>query len=167
MGHADQMRLTEHHLVPRFHHTGTQNNVIQIPALIHQSWHRVFGVRSPEQVVVHLVQNWLPADQVGTIVVHRGSEEVCRVRPCEAQSRKSVDEERAFALIFPSNRPHEILKWWAWHWIPTDYFSLIDATIVGRTYLITPDQPDQKTLDRLVATERRLLEICTSRPRRR
>lgn len=167
MGHANETRLTEHHLVPKFHQTVTPNNVIQIPELIHRSWHRVFSVLAPEQVVDHLVRNWLPADQVGTVVVYRGSEVICRVQPSDVQACKSADEERAFALIFPSNRPHEILKWWAWHWIPTDYFSLIDATIVGRTYLINPDQPDQKTLDRLIATERRLIEIHTSRRRGR
>ena len=40
----------------------SSGNLIEVPVVLHRSWHRLFGTKTPEQIASVINKTWLDAD---------------------------------------------------------------------------------------------------------
>lgn len=157
MSTADPLQLTKHHLNPKTLRMSIQHNKVMIWRGLHEAWHILFWVLPPEDVLAELVRYWLVNQNVQVVYV-RTRFWSGTLRPVVARYLSSPKKQRAFNLVFPTERPLEVLKLWAWNWVPIDYLQELTVTIDNETYDISPDCKDEGFLEKIAHRQERKLE---------
>lgn len=148
MSTADPLQLTEHHLNPKSLRMRIRNNKVMIWRGLHEAWHILFRVFAPEDVIAELVRYWLVGQNVEKVFV-RTRYWSGTLRPLVDRYRSHPKKLRAYTLVFPTQLPLEVLKLWAWNWVPKDYLYELCVTIDGSVYHIPPDCPDTDFLQKI------------------
>lgn len=154
---VDQLAPTEHHLYPRSRlRQHLRQNTVMIPRGLHQAWHLLVYDATPEEALTQLVWHWLPANEV-TRVDYATRNDRGHVRPLPSPAPVGLKRHRAFELVFPTQRPLEIIKLWAWQWVPTDYVSGLSVRIKREDYIISTDFPDTDLIAKIKHRQHRKL----------
>lgn len=163
MGNANLLELTEHHLYPKTHRRNVRHNKVMVPRGVHQAWHTLVAIEPPEGAIVTIVQHFLPFEEVRIVDVATQNWEA-KIQPLRHKFAISPKKARAFELVFPTQRPLEILKLWAWQWAPRDYVRRLAVVIGQDEHSIPPDSPDPDLIARIKhRQECKLLELQSSR----
>lgn len=163
MATVDVFAPTEHHLFPRSQRPrNIRHNRVMIPLGIHQAWHLLVRDETPEGTLMEIVQHWLPIEEVRIVNVElrywRG-----QIRPITRRYADSPKKTEAFNLVFPTDRPLEVLKLWTWQWVPPDYVRYLSVLIGQDEHVIAHDSPDTDLIAKIRhRQQRKLAELQNS-----
>ncbi len=155
-------KLTRHHLFPKSRGEYIGKNTADIDQLLHYAWHTATDKTNPavaaipEEVLEDFLDIWW-LDEGYTVTVYIGHTIRTFTRRCQRMPN-TTNAPSGYEIVFPNNRPLEVVKHWLWRWVPDDYFDRVVFETPQREWIIDPYNVDRELLARIDRQQRSLLD---------